>query len=700
MTLRSGLSKFWLWGKNIFEFVKNNSIEVNESGRGIFEKLGVVVRHVSFKVCSCSWQKYRRVIYIFLIVAVSSVISMSGWLVVGMVVDLKDSVVSAAGDGMEDMRAGIDQLKNENFSQAAIKFADADKNLEEIELKIEKTGYNEQFLSQSMAGNQMSEISNVLSGMKSLMRGAKFMALSLAEIQSVDDKGSFAGLFFGMILGEMEKDDLFLKLTRAGEYLSMSSNELNIAVEKLDQVNIDLLPEKYRELYESNMQDIPRYLNILRGLNVLIADSGFFLGENVPAKYLLLFQNTNELRPTGGFIGSYGVLTMKNGMMEDLKFDDVYNPDGQITQNITPPYPVWYMTEQWGMRDSNWDPDFPGAANQAVKMFEKGGGYSVDGVVAFTPKIIEKLLELTGPIYMVDYDVELSSENFVSEVQREVELDHDKELNAPKKILSDFLPELMARLAELDESKKKQLWTILMELLNNKDVLVFFYDKEVEDMLQNIGWGGEIEQVDINSDYLYMVHANIGGRKSDEFIKESVNHKVFVQSDGTIEIDLEIIRRNIDDWSWPNYPNFDYLRVYVPRGSELLEVDGFVNPEGIIINQDKVIDYDVSRGEAGLANTKIYEDHGKEVFANWIVTDPYNASRVRYRYRLPFKIDDWGQKSYEMYLQKQPGRENLTYQLVVKSDVGKIVNSETNEVGDLVINNQLEKDLQLKIDFK
>ncbi|MBU0648319.1 DUF4012 domain-containing protein, partial [Patescibacteria group bacterium] len=359
----------------------------------------------------------------------------------------------------------------------------------------------------------------------------------------------------------------------------------------------------------------------------------------------------------GGFIGSYGIAEFDEGKMQEIYFDDIYNPDGQMLEKITPPYPIIMMTKYWGMRDSNWSPDFAISADQAVRMYEKEGGYTVDGVIGFTPEVVVRFLELTGPVEMEEYGVVLDSENFTEAVQKKIELDKSGDESSPKKILSDLLPILIDRMQSLSEEQKKQFWQIILDLLNEKHVMFFSYEQQVQDMIEKIGWAGEMKDVDKGVDYLSMIHANIGGRKSDLFMKEAVRHEVNITKNGEVVEDIEITRRNIEGLTWPNYTNYDYLRVYVPLGSELLSVDGFADPEGIVIGKDGVLEYDESFGEAGLGNTKVYEENGKTVFANWIVTYPYDASTVKYTYKLPFKVGD----KYNLYVQKQSGRLDLDY---------------------------------------
>ena len=58
------------------------------------------------------------------------------------------------------------------------------------------------------------------------------------------------------------------------------------------------------------------------------------LGFEGKRKYLVLFQNNMELRPGGGFIGSYGILEMENGVVKQFKVSDIYDADGKLTIHV------------------------------------------------------------------------------------------------------------------------------------------------------------------------------------------------------------------------------------------------------------------------------------------------------------------------------------------------------------------------------
>lgn len=638
------------------------------------------------------WSFFKSPYFIF---AFLFLIVFAGWLAIDNLLNIKENIVNAASSGVISMQEGVNSMKSENYVVAAEHFALANRDFSSIEKNLSKLGHDGNFLGQSLPSDQYDQVVSVVDGLEAMSRGAKFLAIAMDEISeySGDD---FSGLLFSIVGNEQRDEDIFTLLSRVSEYIQMSSDELSYSIGVFDGIDESLIPGEYRQMYEMAKGDVPRYMNLLQGINSFFNNSEDLLGKDVPAKYLLLFQNNNEIRPTGGFIGSYGIATFSEGKMTDIYFDDIYNPDGQILEEIDPPYPINMMTTEWGMRDSNWYPDYPMSADNVVRMYEKEGGYTVDGVIAFTPEVVNRLLDMTGSITMDEYDVVLTGDNFSEVMQRKIELEADPSQGSPKKILADLMPVLIDRMQNLPEEKKQDFWQMALDLMYERHIMLFVYDDEVESLIQEIGWGGNLVENSEKQDYLAMIHSNIGGRKSDLYIRESVRQDVDVMADGSVVVDLEITRRNIEDWTWPNYSNYDYLRVYVPQGSELLAVDGFKNAEGVVIGDDEVLTYDKSYKEAGLANTKVYEESGKTVFANWIVTDPWDISVVSYKYLLPFKVSD----SYSLYLQKQAGRNEIDYILNLDSDGRTIAGTsvEPSEKDDgLVFKSDLLRDFELNV---
>jgi len=390
------------------------------------------------------------------------------------------------------------------------------------------------------------------------------------------------------------------------------------------------------------------------------------LGHSNPRQYLLVFQNNSETRATGGFIGTYGLLELDRGEITNLFIDGIFNADGQLHEKIIPPRPIQKVSTAWSMHDSNWFADFPTSAEKITWFYEKTGGPTVDGVISLTPTVFERLLEITGPISMPEYNVVLTPENFVELIQYKVEIDYDKELNRPKKILGDFTPKFIEKLGELSSQDKKKAMEIIFDALGEKHILAYFRDQSLETLAINEGWAGELKKTD--RDYLSVVSSNINGFKTDRVVKESINHLSEIQEDGSIINTLTITREHQGgqtDYDWWNRVNANYLRVYLPLGSELVSAKGQT-----VEVYHPPIDYDqqgfkrdplVNSIENNMVidqrtGTHIFEENGKTVFGNWAYVSPGKTVVLTYRYRLPFKIDlTKSTDSYSLLIQKQLG---------------------------------------------
>jgi len=160
----------------------------------------------------------------------------------------------------------------------------------------------------------------------------------------------------------------------------------------LEMVNVDDIPEEQRAQFVELKSKLPQMETYVREF---LDNSQIFtdiLGGNGPRKYLFLFQNNQEMRATGGFIGSYGVLDIFNGRINKFFIDGIFNPDGQLREKIIPPTPIQKISAAWSLHDSNWFPDFPVSAEKAIWFYEKTGGPTVDGIITMTPDVMKNCL--------------------------------------------------------------------------------------------------------------------------------------------------------------------------------------------------------------------------------------------------------------------------------------------------------------------
>ena len=197
-------------------------------------------------------------------------------------------------------------------------------------------------------------------------------------------------------------------------------------------------------------------------------------------KFLILFQNNLEIRPGGGFVGSIGILKIKDGKISAVEVHDTNVFDTRISSGIEPPYPMGEMLDikNWEMRDSNWSPDFPTNAEKAEYFYHlEGGGENFDGAVAISTEILTTFLKVLGPVTLANYPGEYNSENAVAKLEYQVEKGYKEqniEKGERKYVMKDLAFELMRRAENASWEKKRALLEQLEKHLNRKDVMVYF----------------------------------------------------------------------------------------------------------------------------------------------------------------------------------------------------------------------------------
>jgi len=138
----------------------------------------------------------------------------------------------------------------------------------------------------------------------------------------------------------------------------------------------------------------------------------------------LLFQNNLELRPSGGYLGNFGILKVKNGQVVSLEIHDTNIFDGFGRIKTEPPQPIkdYLKIDNWQMRDANWSPDFPTSAQQAEYFYKlQGGQEEFDGIIGINAALLPDLLKLTGPVYLEKFDKRFESKDVLEQLEYEIE---------------------------------------------------------------------------------------------------------------------------------------------------------------------------------------------------------------------------------------------------------------------------------------
>ena len=579
---------------------------------------------------------------------------------------MKGEVLGVSTEGYGELSKAVETAKEKNFAESGQLFQEAAVSFSEATSLFDT--WNGTVIDMARFLPLMSQLA---SG-KYLVDAARDISLAGESLSKVG--GSIFSL--GNPL-DGEKNMSFLPVFReTRSALENAEQLLSSAMENIDKVSIADLPEDKRDRFLQLKTKLPEALS---GMQLFLAHGDILadiLGGNGPRKFLFLFQNNQEMRATGGFIGSYAFLDVNDGRVRKFFVDGIFNPDGQLRTDIVPPEPIQKISAGWSLHDSNWFPDFPVSAEKAISFYEKTGGPTVDGVIAFTPEILKKFLEITGPIRMDAYGVTVDENNFLETIQYQVEVAYDKEINKPKQILSDLAPILLDRIFG-DEAVPGAFGKALAAVeagLSEKHMLFYSRNRDMERLIRNVGWSGEVLSAD--RDYVSIIHSNINGYKTDGVIRETITHRANIQDDGSVIDTVSVKRTHMGGHTgreWWDRVNADYMRVYVPFGSTLLSAEGYTRE-----TVDAPLDYDalhfsrdqdVERDRAGtridpVSGTRISDDAGKTVFGNWVYVSPGESVDVSYTYRLPFRVDpqrsDNALDAYSAVYQKQSGSDGST----------------------------------------
>lgn len=253
------------------------------------------------------------------------------------------------------------------------------------------------------------------------------------------------------------------------------------------------------------------------------------LGAEKPLTYLILFQNNMELRPTGGFIGSFALVDFDKGRLTGINVLDVYSADGQLKGHVEPPTPIKnHLGEaNWFLRDANWDADFPTSAEKVEWFLGKEMDKSVSGVIAIDLDVIKKTLEILGPVPLSDFDEVVTAENVYEKTQSEVQTNFFPGSTKKASFLTALSRELLNEIQEKGANDPSSLLKLLNSSLEEKHLLVFLHDQNAQKAISSLMYDGGVAIPTCSgnclADFWGLVEANLGVNKANYFLERQVS---------------------------------------------------------------------------------------------------------------------------------------------------------------------------------
>ncbi|HAJ38168.1 MAG TPA: hypothetical protein DCL15_21050 [Chloroflexi bacterium] len=400
------------------------------------------------------------------------------------------------------------------------------------------------------------------------------------------------------------------------------------------------------------------------------------LGMDGPKTYLILVQNNHELRATGGFIAAIGRLTLEQGKLTELDFVDsysIYRADGRY-----PPAPAAMQTYMnipvLVMRDANWSPDLPTAARVAEALYKSDVGLDIDGIVTIDLHAVRRIFTALGEIQAPGFDTPITGENVEEQVvklwERPAESDTavggetQEELGAWWLQRKEFIPRLaQAALSKVQSGDVDMLAlaSAVVDALDARAIQVWLDHPEAAAVLGAQGWDGALRPSP-GSDFLAVVDTNMGYNKVDAAIERALDYQVswLAGADQPAQVTLTLTYTHPVEAEDPgcdltprygkSYADliarcyFDYVRVYVPAGSKLIDVTG-VASESIA----------TQRGE-----------RKTQFFTGYFIMPPHSTHQVTFTYTLPSTLTP---DQYRLVVQRQSGTQPLPLTVTINGDM-------------------------------
>lgn len=466
-------------------------------------------------------------------------------------------------------------------------------------------------------------------------------------------------------------------------------DKLNQAEKNLMQINPNDYPEEFRGIeVRSKLRKIieqfeyaKKYVSSSKPLLEATPD---LLGINGERKYFVLFQNDKELRPTGGFLTAYSIMDVVDAKFEPVISDDIYNLDGKYKPVIPAPQPIvdlikgpYILSKNIRLRDMNYSPDFKLSMDMFTKEASTAGMRDIDGIIAVDTHLLVNILDVLGEIgvpgfgnYSTKNDPRCNCPQVVYELESFADIEGpiiwdpltgEIILRPPnsdnrKKIIGPLMNSILANALGQPKEKLPDLINAVFKSMTEKHVMFYLFDENEQKAVEDFGVAGRI--LDYGGDYLHISDSNLGGRKSNLYVTQEVEQIFEVNKSGVIEKTVTITYKNPekhDGWLNSVLPN--WVRIYVPEGSQLIEATGLEK------QYDQV------------------EELGKSVFSGYFRLRPEGVAKVTFKYSLPFKKAG---NEIKTLIQKQPGTSAPLY----------IVSSQKDEQEFLL---NTDKEIKIKI---
>lgn len=394
-------------------------------------------------------------------------------------------------------------------------------------------------------------------------------------------------------------------------------------------------------------EQIKAYHQQLSAMNSVLISSPdiltLLLGVDEEKTYLVLAPNNDELRPSGGYISTYGWITIRNGRVTDYSYSPTTAtsprpPDESFLATFE--IPDWWLSfgnPIYAAWDSSWYADFPSTAELAMSYYNAGQNphSPVDGVISIDISGFELILATLGEIYVTDYDRLVDADNF-RDVVYDIRTYGD---NEHKRFLVALYQTIFDKWRGVEQDNSSKLLGALLESLTQRHIMIYYADEEANNALTLLGWSGA-QHIPTSDDYIHVSDTNLGN-KSNNSVVRSMTYDVQIlpdqsrQSHLRVRYDYFASTAELDPAVDADYHGpIDYrslTQIFLPKSATITDSSN--------LDRDRNVDLD----DYALLVTRVNVDYD-------------SSERIELSYETPATPDRIGNYyRYRLYLQQQPG---------------------------------------------
>ena len=415
---------------------------------------------------------------------------------------------------------------------------------------------------------------------------------------------------------------------------------------------------KLQQTFDNTIIKLHKTLGYIKTINLNFEEFLALMWHNEIREYLIVFQNNDEIRPTGWFMWSMWVVRVYKWKVIDINKSDVYAYEWEINKQYKQsneaklPAPTWLnqITWTWWLRDSNYQPMIKDTAAD-IKWFLDRIDVNIDGIVFINKSTIEEILRVSEWVEFDQLWEKITDENFSRIISTLVEAKVSKvwTLGTPKQILFDFAEGFYKQMKQNNDYIPYA--KVIFNHLNSRDIIIYSFHSEENSLLWKLGLNWELA-FHKSLDFAYPVYTSLSWNKSWRYIKTQYSKNVEEIWKCSYQTNLDIIRKHqynnieekkIDDllnkyniqdknhiryiqWKWDNY---QYVRVYLPKNA-------VIKPQlGLTVTK-----YDRFQIASLFVKTRLYETTTNTI--EYIISKP-NCNSYSYKlYKQP------GIKTYNM----------------------------------------------------